>query len=396
MTARAAATVSPPSSRTPTARPCRTTTRSTSCDVSHTPPWSRISCTSASASRAPPPRGIGIPPSCTATAITWVMNPDVAASGPRPVCRTHGASSPWARSDANVVSSQSRLGCSNSPRKAAAPTRPKRRKAFDPSARPDADHSSVPSTPNARSAFGKNRSSTPCHSGPSSPALPAASRSRNAASPSGYAVAVGRSVLRYSRPRAARSSPSRACAAPPTQSGCQALNTSWWNPGCVSSAVWIAPPSQSLRSSTQTRQPARARSAPQARELTPLPTMTASYSATRERSELVVADKAALPCAELLHPREQIRPRILRHVEPELLRLDADRVETALLAEHHAALRRNELRRVRLDRRRIVELRRHGARLPAEQRLARHRLPRLERVPRQFLHLRRDVAHPVE
>ena len=32
-----------------------------------------------------------MPPSCTATAITWVMKPDVAASGPRPVCRTHGS-----------------------------------------------------------------------------------------------------------------------------------------------------------------------------------------------------------------------------------------------------------------------------------------------------------------
>ena len=57
-------------------------------------------------------------------------------------------------------------------------------------------------------------------------------------------------------PAAARSSPSCACAAPPTQSGCQALKTSWWKPGSVISAVWIAPPSQSLRSSTHTRQPA--------------------------------------------------------------------------------------------------------------------------------------------
>ena len=58
-------------------------------------------------------------------------------------------------------------------------------RAFAPSASPDGDQSSVPSTPNARSAFGKNRSSTPGHSGPSSAALPSAVRSRNAASPSG-------------------------------------------------------------------------------------------------------------------------------------------------------------------------------------------------------------------
>ena len=230
------------------------------------------------------------------------MNPDAAASGPRPVCSTHGARSPCARSDANVDSSQSRLVCSRSPVNAARPPRPRRRSALDPNARPAPDHSSVPSTPNARSAFGKNRSSTPGHSAPSSLALPGASRSRNAAPPSGNAVAVGRSVLRYSSPRAARSSPSSACAAPPTQSGCHALKTSWWKPGSVISAVWIAPPSQSLRSSTQTRHPSRASSAPHASELTPLPTITASYSATRELPELLVVDEPALPRARAPSP----------------------------------------------------------------------------------------------
>ena len=68
--------------------------------------------------------------------------------------------------------------------------------------------------------------------------------------------AVGSSVFRYSSPCAARSSPSSACAAPPTHSGCQAEKTSWWKPGSVISAVLIAPPSQSFRSSTQTLQPA--------------------------------------------------------------------------------------------------------------------------------------------
>ena len=222
-TACVASIVSPSVRRTPTARPDRTSTRSTSRSVSQTPPWSRISCTSASASFAPPPRGTGIPPSCTATAITCVMKPDVAWSGPRPVCSTHGASTPCARSDANVVSSQSRLDCSTSPVNAAAPPRPSRRTAFAPSANPADDHSSVPRTPNARSALGKKRSSTPGHSGPSSCVLPSAVRSRKAAPPSGNAVAVGSSVLRYSSPRAASSSPSSACAAPPTQSGCQAL-----------------------------------------------------------------------------------------------------------------------------------------------------------------------------
>ena len=87
---------------------------------------------------------------------------------------------------------------------------------------------------------------------------PRRSRCRNALSPSGNAVAVGSSVFRYSSPRAASSSPSSACAAPPTQSGCQALNTSWRYPASVSSAVWTAPPRTSSRSRTRTS-PARAR-----------------------------------------------------------------------------------------------------------------------------------------
>ena len=48
----------------------------------------------------------------------------------------------------------------------------------------------------------------------------------------------------------------------PTQSGCQEEKTSCVKPGAVSpSTVLIAPPSQSLRSSTQTRQPSFASSA---------------------------------------------------------------------------------------------------------------------------------------
>ena len=255
--------------RTPTARPLCTSTRSTSTPVSHVPPWSRISRTSASASLAPPPRGIGIPPSCTATAITCVMNPDAAASGPRPVCSTHGASSPCARSDANVCSSQSRLVCSSSPVNAAKPLRPSRRTAFAPNARPAGDHSSVPSTPNARSAFGKKRSSTPGHSGPSSLRVPvgvcaAGTRPRRPGTRSPSAARC--SGTRARAPPARRRA--RACAAPPTQSGCHALKTSCRKPGSVISAVRIAPPSQSLRSSTQTRQPPRASSAAQASELT--------------------------------------------------------------------------------------------------------------------------------
>ena len=58
---------------------------------------------------------------------------------------------------------------------------------------------------------------------------------------------------------------------------------------------------------------------------------------------------------------------LLRHVEPELLHLDPDRVEPALLAEDDPALLADELGRVRLDRGRIVELRRDGAGLAHEE-----------------------------
>src|SRR5437764_2690095 len=291
------------------------------------------------------------------------MNPDTAASGPRPVWRTHGARSPWARSEANVSLSQSRLDMSTSPVNSAAPLRPSRRSARSARASPSLDQSSVPSTPKARSAFGPNCSRTRRHASPSpgawlssSSALASALRSRNAASPSGKAVAVGCSVFRYSRPSSASSSPSSACAAPPTQSGCQALKTSCRKPGSVISAVLIAPPSASSRSSTHTRQPPRARSAAQASELIPLPTTTASKSATGEVPELLVADETALAGTKLLHPGEHLRAALLGQVEPELFRLDPDRGEAALLAEDDPSLRPDELGGVGLDRRRIVEL----------------------------------------
>ena len=76
---------------------------------------------------APPPRGSGIPPASIAKAITRVMNPDAAASGPRPVWSTQGASNPCARSERNVVVSQSLLLCTTSAPNSASPRRPRRR-----------------------------------------------------------------------------------------------------------------------------------------------------------------------------------------------------------------------------------------------------------------------------
>src|SRR5262249_33400882 len=185
--------------------------------------------------------------------------------------------------------------------------------------------------------------------------------------PSGNAVAVGSSVLRYSSPRAASSSPSSACAGPPTHNGCQAPNTSWRYPGSLSSAVLIAPPGSASRSSTQTSQPARESKAAHASELMPLPTMTASCSATSELSELVVGDDVALLRPQLLHLREQSALRVVVELEPQLCRLDPDRVDAALLAEDDPALRGHDVGGIRLDRRRVVELACDRTRLAAEQ-----------------------------
>src|SRR5689334_6632757 len=106
----------------------------------------------------------------------------------------------------------------------------------------------------------------------------------------------------------------------------------------------MQPPSSSSRSSTRTLQPSRASSAAQASELMPLPTTTAS--AIDQPPELVVLDEPALSRPQLLDPGEHLGPLLLRHVQPELVRLDPDRVEAALLAEYDRPLRVHELGRV--------------------------------------------------
>src|SRR5262245_3509402 len=153
----------------------------------------------------------------------------------------------------------------------------------------------------------------------------------------------------------------------------------------------MQPPSTSSRSSTRTLQPPRASSAAQASELIPLPTTTAS--AIDQVAELVVADEPALPGAELLDLREHLGPPLLRDVEPELLGLDPDRVEAALLAQHDPALGVDALRRGRLDRGRVVELARDGAALPAEERLAGDGLPRFELVAGELAHTPGDLSY---
>src|SRR6187549_1945418 len=153
----------------------------------------------------------------------------------------------------------------------------------------------------------------------------------------------------------------------------------------------MQPPSTSSRSRTRTLQPPRARSAAQTSELIPLPTTTASV--IDQVAELVVADEPAFPRPELLHLREHFGAPLLGNVEPELLRFDPDRVEAALLAEHDPPLGVHELRGVRLDRRRVVELARDGATFAAEERLAGDGLPWLELVAGELAHALGDLAH---
>src|SRR5262249_10162290 len=270
---------------------------------------------------------------------------------------------------------------------------------------PARDQSSVPRMPNARSAFVMNSAIIRRHTSPSPLACRSSSTAfasvlvaRNAASPSGNSVAVGCSVFRYSSPRCSSSPLSSAWAAPPTQSGCHPLNTSWRNPSSVSSAVLTAPPSSSSASSTHTRLPPRARSAAAASELIPLPTIATSKSGsvTSELSELVVRHEPALPRAEILDALEKLTLRVGIEVEPELLCLDPDRVEPALLAEDDASCRVDDTRRVRLHRGRVVELARDCAGLPREQVVADKRLVRLELVAAQLAQPLRERPHALE
>src|ERR1700752_1903053 len=83
----------------------------------------------------------------------------------------------------------------------------------------------------------------------------------------------------------------------------------------------------------------------------------------RHPPELRVGDEPRLPRPGALHGVEQRREPLLGNLEPELGGLDPDRVEAALLAEDDPPLGADELGRVRLDRRRVVELRGDGARL---------------------------------
>ena len=83
------------------------------------------------------------------------MKPEVALSGPKPVCKTQGASKPWTLGELKLRESQSRLELNSSAPNSNAPRVRKRRSPFAINCAPFKDHSSVPSNPNARSAFPK-------------------------------------------------------------------------------------------------------------------------------------------------------------------------------------------------------------------------------------------------
>src|SRR5438874_1120908 len=89
----------------------------------------------------------------------------------------------------------------------------------------------------------------------------------------------------------------------------------------------------------------------------PCTAASSGCSSLHQPPELVVRHEPALASPQVLHLREQLRATRVRHVEPELLGLDADRVDAALLAQDETALGADEPGRIRLDRGWIVELR---------------------------------------
>src|SRR5439155_1905584 len=124
--------------------------------------------------------------------------------------------------------------------------------------------------------------------------------------------------------------------------------------------------------------------------------MTASWSGTGELSELLVGDEAALGRSQFLHAYEELALLVVVEIEPELVRLDSNRIDPALLAEHDAPLGGDKVRRVRLDRGRIVELTRDRTRLARKEILSDERLVRLERVAGELAQPLGELAHPVE
>src|SRR5574337_1074179 len=131
------------------------------------------------------------------------------------------------------------------------------------------------------------------------------------------------------------------------------------------------------------------------------PHLTCQSTRTRRRptgkaAKLGVGDETALLDPGALDRLQELRIGRLGDVEAELSGLDPDRVEAALLAEDDPPLGADDLGRVRLDRRRVVELRGDRSRLPREEVVARHGLPGSKRRTREALHEPGQLARPLE
>src|SRR5262245_12705300 len=219
---------------------------------------------------------------------------------------------------------------------------------------------------------------------------------------------------RPARARAAGSSPEAFVATIATSNAGSASGSSlavtraWWSdlPVTRSPCSFSASACSRRRVSTETSH-TRARCPAKRLPITPAPTMQTrsitprrsslpvTCQSTRTRRgflsvhqppELGVRNQPPLPCPGTLHGFQELRVSLVRNVEAELGDLDADRVESALLAEDDASLRADELRRVRLDRRRVVELCGHRPGLTREEVVSRHCFPRREGRAGQLLH----------
>src|SRR5215216_6378693 len=113
-------------------------------------------------------------------------------------------------------------------------------------------------------------------SGPRASAVASTERSRTAADPSSKGWASGAGGWIHSRPCSSSGSVRKNGEAYPR--GCMAEPRSWTNPGSVSSAERVPPPTVSSASSTATERPARASSTAAASPFGPAPTTTASYA----------------------------------------------------------------------------------------------------------------------
>src|SRR5947209_1517777 len=156
----------------------------------------------------------------------------------------------------------------------------------------------------------------------------------------------------------------------------------------------MQPPRPSSRSSTHTRHPAFASSAPHASELTPLPTMTASYSATRHPRAGDTSPFLRLEIGDRLGERPAVAAGVLGRVLPLAVRVVGRRTEDARAPQHRAAVVQIDVFDAHHDRVRAARARRLAVddddrtRADEQLRAVALRLPSLDEAER--------VAQPVD